>query len=490
MFETIEMLPFSFWVGTALLFYGIGWAARRIATGIGLPMLAVFVTVFAWYMGDAFYNDYANYHVPLFSAQILEDAWWQVAWFVAVFFLLTPVLNRKINAPYLRQRSHIFQMFRKGVDDPLFQRHLHVLFKGCLIVWGCLTIIAVIRLQGQSLSFFFPFLGERADPWGRGRIGGGIDAFLSLAGYLQMFVSATFGIVAALVKDRRIRFFAICLCLVTWPYYIFGRTRNIMLSVVIPPVLAWVFLRLRGNLVKKVSLLFACFLVVNAWFGFVISNRSDKTIATAFVQGDFDFEESQTVRHEGLNMFEELCWINFFFKEGTYNPPWGERYFAELTNPIPRSLWPGKPTIGIDYAVARGQALEESGEGAGATISTGMIGQGVVNFRQVLGPAFAALLMSLWAVLLCRLDLQGTLIGRLPLFALGLILTFNLGRDITFITLYTFFFGLIIIWWMERSWARPKRKRRKIGTRGIKSEIRMQNAEVRQPGGLSLNDER
>ncbi len=37
-------------------------------------------------------------------------------------------------------------------------------------------------------------------------------------------------------------------------------------------------------------------------------------------------------------------------------------------NPIPRGLWPGKPLIGIDYAVARGQLMVE-GVGATATIS-------------------------------------------------------------------------------------------------------------------------
>lgn len=35
-----------------------------------------------------------------------------------------------------------------------------------------------------------------------------------------------------------------------------------------------------------------------------------------------------------------------------------KEYFAELMNPIPRVLWPGKPLIGIDYAIARGQGWE------------------------------------------------------------------------------------------------------------------------------------
>jgi hypothetical protein len=61
-----------------------------------------------------------------------------------------------------------------------------------------------------------------------------------------------------------------------------------------------------------------------------------------------------------------------------------------LVNPIPRGLWPGKPLIGIDYAIARGQLYGDQKEGeagVGATISTGMIGQGVVNF----GPFFGVL---------------------------------------------------------------------------------------------------
>jgi hypothetical protein len=54
-------------------------------------------------------------------------------------------------------------------------------------------------------------------------------------------------------------------------------------------------------------------------------------------------------------MLEELAWINSFIDKGTYAINYGQRYFAELVNPIPRGLWQGKPLIGIDYAIARGQ---------------------------------------------------------------------------------------------------------------------------------------
>lgn len=230
-------------------------------------------------------------------------------------------------------------------------------------------------------------------------------------------------------------------------YFIFDRTRNTLLAAVIPGIISWALLRVRGSMLKKAAVLGACFVLVNAWMAFIIANRSDMSIVSALKERGFDLRSEEKVHHEGLNMFEELSWINTFLDRGSYSPNWGARYFAELVNIVPRTLWPGKPLIGIDYAVARGQGGGgESGAGVYATISTGLIGQGVVNFGSILGPCAAALLMSLWVSMLACLDLHFQEFGRIPLYACGLILTFNLGRDITLITLYPFVFGAMAIW--------------------------------------------
>src|SRR5665213_1076080 len=469
MFETLSILPFAFWVLLALLMGGAIWSIRHLQNGLGLPMLAVLATATAWYVGDAFYNDYATNHAKLFEPDVLRSAWWQVTWFVLVFLVATPWIHKWVNVRLLGRRSGVLQMLDHGVGHPAFQRQLNLLFFACVSVWTVLAVIAIFKLKGEVIHYFIPFIGYPASPWNHARLGVGFDFLSIVAIYLELLDAAIFGVVAALSTYRSIRWLALVYCLLTWPNFIFSRTRNTLLAVVIPAVLSWVFLRVRGGMLKKLVILGMCFLLVNAWMGFIIKNRSSMNIMTAFEEKGFNFSDDAKVHHEGLNMYEELCWINTFMKNGTYNPNWGTRYFAELVNPIPRALWHGKPMIGIDYAIARGQAGGQSGEaGVYATISTGMIGQGVVNFGRILGPAFAALLMSFWLAILARLDLQIYELGRLPLYALGLILTFNLGRDITLITLYPFVFGAMGIWWLERYHLRshprlePKMRQKKV----------------------------
>jgi hypothetical protein len=457
MFDTLAIFPVSFWAVILVIVVGLFWSLQRLKDGSGIPMLAVIGTVAVWYVGDAFYNDYANSYAQIFDSDVLEKAWWQVAWFLIVFLAAAPFVHQRFNARHLHHQSGVVQLARYGINHPALQRQLDILFAGCAIIYAIIALVAAIRLKSQIPYFFFPFLGYKAEPWGRDRIGSGFDAVLSFIFYIQMMVTTVFGVIAAVSNRPRTRYFALALCFCSWPYFLFDRTRNTILAIVIPAMLSWAFLRLRGGVWKKILVLAGFFVLVNGWMAFIIQNRSDMSIATAFREKGFNLDEDSDVHHQGLNMFEELCWINAFIENGTYEPNWGKRYFAELVNPIPRALWPGKPLIGIDYAMARGQGVrgpegKEGQEQAGvyATVSTGVIGEGVVNFGRVLGPAAAALLMSFWVAILARQDLHIWELGRLPLYACGLILTFNLGRDITFITLYPFVFGTAALWWLNR----------------------------------------
>jgi hypothetical protein len=491
--------PMSYWFVILLIVGGVAWSIRRIKDGTGIPMLAVIATVTVWYVGDAYYNDYANNYALLFEPDVLQNAWLQVAWFLIIFLAAVPLVHHWYNAKYMGRQSGVYQLARFGINVPVLQRQLDIFFKLCLVAYAVIVLVAAIRLRGDILHFFFPFLGYKAEPWGRERIGSGFDAALSLAFNVQIILTSMFGVLAAISTNPRTRMLSLILCFISWPYFLFDRTRNIILTIVIPAVFSWVFLRLRGGIWKKVVVLAGCYILLNGWMAFIIQNRSEESIATAFKQKGFDLKTESEVHHEGLNMFEELSWINTFMQEGKYEPNWGARYFAELVNPIPRVIWHGKPLIGIDYAIARGQGLRgpnSSGDNANvyATISTGLIGQGVVNFGRFLGPAAAALLMSFWVAILARHDLNVLKLGRLPLYALGLILTFNLGRDITFITLYPFVFLVAGLWWVDHHWPqalgqnRPARNR--SSANGLASRPPAQNQPVypsqNKPGPLPV----
>ena len=455
MSESLSIMPISFWVVIGALIAGAAASVRRINDGTGIPMLAVLGTITVWYVGDIFYNDYAHTYEIWFTPDVLQNAWWEMALFVVVFLTAVPYVHRWFNSRYLRYQSGVLQLARFGIGHPALQRQLDILFGGCVAIYGVLALVAAFRLKGETLYFFCPYLSYKPEPWGRERIGSGFDALLSFAEYIQMMVTTVFGVVAAVSTNRRTRFLAVILCFLSWPYFLFDRTRNTILAVIIPAILSWAFLRLRGSVLKKIAVLAGFFILVNGWMAFIIQNRTTGSITAAFEQKGFNLKQESEVHHEGLNMFEELCWVNTFIKQGTFEPNWGQRYFAELVNPIPRAIWHNKPLIDVDYAKARGLGMSGNSGGnkeAGiyATVSTGMIGQGVVNFGRILGPTAAALLMSFWVAVLARQDLFIYKLGRLPLYALGLILTFNLGRDITFLTLYPFVFGVALLWWLER----------------------------------------
>jgi hypothetical protein len=424
-------------------------------------MGVVVATASAWYIGDPLYNNYDEY-VQIQGQESLTNAWWEVLLFFVAFGALVPVMNRKINGD-LEPQSQILQMMKNlTIDTDWFQNHVTLIGKLLIGPWILLMVLALVRTNFDVIGLFFPYLGVKADPWARGRLGGGIDAIYALATYLQIMLTALFGVVLALSKRSSTFIFAAVIYCLSSPFFIFDRARNSILAIILPGFLAFITLRMRGGMIIRLAVIVVSFLMIDAWFQFVLVQREKGlSIASAYHadQTDDKVEDSEDApkkkkKHDGFNMSEELGYINYFIANGTYKVNWGERYFAELVNPVPRVLWPSKPMIGIDYAIARGMAYgnqDASSGGVACSISTGMIGQGVVNFGGILGPIAAALLMAVWVSVLARLDLEGNDIGHLLLYAIGLVLTFNMGRDITLLVLYPFVFGWILLWLYNRN---------------------------------------
>jgi len=453
----MNSLPLAFWVALgALATCGlVGWFNR--GRGWGLPLGAVAGTVAIWYVGDAVYNNYNDYLLIL-GPEPLDTAWWQVALFGFSLLGFAPVLHHSLNQKFLDQRSSLIRFLNTpATESETFQNRLDLTCKTFALLWCGLMAVALFRTQFDFTGLFMPYIADKAQPWIRGRVGGGLDALFSLAAYLQIFLTASFGVIAALSRRTSTRWIAFAICFFGLPAFLFDRARNAMIAVLLPGFLAWVFIRIRRGTLVKAFLLLLGFAALESWLRFVIENRDRRSIAAAYQilqtgEEDEEVETDREKKHLGLNMLEELGWINAFIESGRYQPNWGARYFAELVNPIPRAIWKNKPLIGIDYAIARGFASDNSETGEGgvvATISTGMIGQGVVNFGRLFGPVAAAFIMALWICLLARLDLQGDDIARLVLYMVGMVLTFNMGRDITLLVLYPFVFGYLILLWRD-----------------------------------------
>ena len=111
MIETLAVMPCAFWVVIALLIGGFYWGVKNIRRCIGIPAVTVLVTIAVWYVGDALYNDYINDYMMSFPPEVLTKAWWQVALFLAVFLVFTPLFHNWIIRHSLDRSSQILRMF-------------------------------------------------------------------------------------------------------------------------------------------------------------------------------------------------------------------------------------------------------------------------------------------------------------------------------------------------------------------------------------------
>jgi hypothetical protein len=397
--------------------------------------VAVYVTVFGWYFVDPFINSEQYDYMPSSS---LGQSYGQVVLFLIGFRVFAPVAIRWV----LRRRS-------SGVfDTRLTPEQLLI---GAAALWLLLFVIGIARMGGDVMGSVFPLDGRAgATMWGRGAVESGASGFLiSFAGYLFIAVTAFLGVLIFFQRNIAWRLLAGAMFAITLPYFFLAGARNQFLAAVMPFILTYLFYG-RHLLILKLAILAIAFFCLNEGFKFVVTFRNTGFRDVLASKNPFELmdEDSTNSTVRGLNMMEELCFVNTYFETGAGSPAYGARYVNELLNFIPRVIWPSKPLLGIDYAKWRGFENDESEEGelgVNTTIAAGMIGGGVLNFGQILGPVAAGILMALWIGLLIRWWEQRKSLLRLALFMLGAGLTFNLGRDISMLVLWPVIFAYFFV---------------------------------------------
>jgi hypothetical protein len=401
--------------------------------------VAVYITVFAWYFVGPLINPELYDYMPPSS---LGQSYGQVVLFLIGFRVFAPSAIRWI----VRRRSW-------GVFDTRLTPEQILSAAGAL--WLLLFVIGIARMGGDVKGAVFPLDGRFGPTmWGRGATESAASGFLvAFAAYLFIAVTALLGVLIFFQRSNARRLLAGAMFAITLPYFFLEGARSHFLAAVVPFLLTYLFYG-RHLLILKLAVLVIAFFCLHEGFKFVKVFRLGgfrEVLASGNPYELLGDDEGQT----DLNMTQELCFVNTYLETGGTSPAYGGRYLNELLNFIPRSIWPSKPLIGIDYAKWRGFETEDSEEGdlgVNTTISSGMIGGGVLNFGQIFGPVAAGMLMALWTGLLIRWWEQRKSLLRLVLFMLGAGLTFNLGRDISMLVLWPVIFGYCFVRLTER-WA-------------------------------------
>ena len=392
----------------------------------------VYVTVFAWYFVDPFINPEQYDYLPSSS---LGQSYGQVVLFLIGFRVFTPVAIRWI----LRRRS-------SGVFDMRLTPEQILIAAAAL--WLVLFIIGIARMSGDVRGAVLPLDGRFGPTmWGRGATESSASGFLiSFAGYVFNAVTAFLGVLIFFQRNIAWRLLAGAMFAITLPYFFFAGARSHFLAAVMPFILTYLFYG-RHLLILKLAILAIAFFCLNEGFKFVTVYRLGGFREVLASENPYELtDENSTIT--GLNMIQELCFVNTYLETGGTSPAYGARYLNELLNFIPRAIWPSKPLIGIDYAKWRGFEIADSEDGelgVNTTVASGMIGGGVLNFGQIFGPVVAGILMAIWTGLLVRWWEQRKSLLRLVLFMLGAGLTFNLGRDISMLVLWPVIFAYFFV---------------------------------------------
>jgi len=410
--------------------------------------VGVYITVFAWYFADPFINPEQYDDLPSSS---LGQSYGQVLLFLIGFRVFAPAAIRWI----VRRRS-------SGVFDTRLTPEQ--ILRGVAAIWFVLFVLGIARLGGDVMGAVFP-LDSRGGAlmWGRGAAESSASGFLiSFAGYLFIAVTASLGVLVFFQRSIVWRLLAGAMFAITLPSFFLSGTRSGFLAVTVPFLITYLFYG-RRLLILKLAILAIAFFCLKEGFRFVqvFRNVGFREVLASENAYELMDEKDEDVRTVGLNMIGELCFVNAYLDSGETTAAYGARYLNELLNFIPRAIWRSKPLLGIDYAIWRGYQSDDSELGVNTTISSGMIGGGVLNFGQIFGPVAAGMLMALWAGLLIRWWEQRKSLLRLALFMLGAGLTFNLGRDITLLVLWPvvfayFFVRLAEIWATRRFYALPQ----------------------------------
>ena len=344
-----------------------------------------------------------------------------------------------------------YSISKGGIFDSSFRRIAGI--DRPKLIWGIflfavgLGFLPLIVIAKGNLMLIFDDAfasGNRwSSPFQRGRFGGARDAFLEL----QLFLRAALPLAAAILaypkQSSGRRLFAAAFLVYMIARALNDGTRSKVLEALMP-VAAACYWRMSPALKRKaIAFGLPCIAVLGLfWAAAAVSGRN---------AGTTNWETATEVNYVGFEMFRELLYLERMIPEFSEHK-FGHTYYVQFVNPIPRFLWPGKPSgdAGLELAGMR----DSVNNGADLTISPGLIGEmhwngGLIGIFLV--SAFMGYLAKSWD----RIRPMATQsLLAFTIFATGLAIIFLSGRSINMPVLY----GIIAILVLLMFFAKPRKR--------------------------------
>lgn len=276
-----------------------------------------------------------------------------------------------------------FVIFYTSVKGTLFYGTFRRLSKvdNPNLIWGvfifsiCVGFLPLVVVANGNVWLILEDAFLRNERWGsifqRGRFGGARDAFLEL----QMFLRAALPFAAAVIAQKRQTGSRRIFVFFFLTFMIFRAlndgTRSKVLEVLLP-VAAAIYWRM-SPAVKRRALAFGLPIVTAIamlWASASVVGRNT---------GELKWEQAWDTKYVGFEMFRELLFLNRLVPEQA-DYKYGHTYLVQLVNPIPRFLWPNKPTGdgGLELAIIQ-TGVNSRGQ-AHLTIAPGILGEMYWNF--------------------------------------------------------------------------------------------------------------
>jgi hypothetical protein len=322
---------------------------------------------------------------------------------------------------------------RGGAFDGVFRRLVTI--ESPRLIWGVflfaiflgfLPLLVIVKGNvWLILEDAFTSRGRWSSLFQRGRFGGVRDAFLEL----QLFQRAALPLAAAIMVQKNQpteRKVAVILFLA----YMFARalndgTRSKVIEIFLP-LAAAIYWRFSPPAKKRaLTIVLPALMVLGlAWSAASVVGRNE---------GRLDWEGAMEADYVGFEMFRELLYLKQVIpSQGDHQ--WGHTYLVQLVNPIPRFLWPGKPSG--DAGLLMAELQDSVANGADLTISPGLIGEMHWNG----GIPCIVIMSGLLGYLAKSWDRARPLaqqsILAFTVFSAGLAIIFVSGRSITMSTAY------------------------------------------------------